>query len=87
MNSKRTVEIFSAGCALCHEVIDVVRKEAGSSCQIIVRDMMDARVLARAEKFDIRSIPAVVIDGKLASCCTGRGVDIQTLKSELGKNP
>jgi glutaredoxin len=87
MNSKRTVEIFSAGCALCHEVIEVAKIEAGSSCQIIVRDMMDARVLARAEKFGIRSIPAVVIDGKLASCCTGRGVDIQTLKSELGKNP
>ena len=85
MDNKRKVEVFSAGCALCHEVIDVVRVEVGSSSQIIVHDMMDARALALAEKFGIRSVPAVVIDGKLASCCTGRGVDIQILKSELRK--
>jgi predicted thioredoxin/glutaredoxin len=79
------VEVFSAGCALCHAVIDAVRLEAGSTSEVVVRDMMDARVLARAEKFGIRSVPAVVIDGKLASCCTPRGVDLQVLKDELRK--
>jgi len=87
MNSKRKVEVFSAGCALCEEVIDVVRREAGSSSQVIVQNMMDARSLARAEEFGIRSVPAVVIDGKLASCCTGRGVDLEILKNELGETP
>jgi glutaredoxin 3 len=87
MDSKRKVEVFSAGCALCEEVIDLVRREAGSSSQVIVNKMTDARILARAEKFGIRSIPAVVIDGKLASCCTGRGVDLEVLKNELGKAP
>jgi hypothetical protein len=85
MLDKRKVEVFSAGSALCHEVIDVVRLQAGSSSEVIVRDMMDARSLVRAEKFGIRSVPAVVIDGKLASCCTGRGVDLEILKNELGK--
>jgi glutaredoxin 3 len=85
MTSKHRVEVFSAGCALCHEVIDVVRREAGSSSEVIVRDMMDARSLAHAEKLGIRSVPAVVIDGKLADCCMGRGVDLQILKNELGK--
>jgi glutaredoxin 3 len=86
MATKRKIEVFSAGCALCHEVIDVVRREAGSSSsEVIVRDMIDARVLARAEKFGIRSVPAVVIDGKLASCCAAGGVDLQVLKDELGK--
>jgi hypothetical protein len=50
MESKRKVEVFSAGCALCEEVIDLVRREAGSSTEVIVRKMIDARVLARAEK-------------------------------------
>jgi glutaredoxin 3 len=85
MSNKRKVEVFSAGCALCHEVIDTVRQEAGSSSEVIVRNMLDARVLARAEKFGIRSVPAVVIDGKLASCCTPRGRDLQVLRNELGK--
>jgi glutaredoxin 3 len=87
MDTKRKVEVFSAGCALCEEVIDVVRREAGSSSEVVVRNMTDARALARAENFGIRSVPAVVIDGKLASCCTGRGVDLEVLKNELGKTP
>ena len=82
--ANRKIEVFSAGCALCYEVIDAVRREAGSSSEVIVRDMLDARVLTRAEKLGIRSVPAVVIDGKLASCCTPRGVDLQVLKNELG---
>ena len=85
MAEKRNIEVFSAGCALCHEVIDVVRREARSTSEVIVRDMMDGRSLARAEKFGIRSVPAVVIDGRVASCCTGRGVDLEVLKNELGK--
>ncbi len=85
MDIKRKVEVFSAGCALCEEVIDELRREAGSSYQVIVNKMTDARVLARAEELGIRSVPAVVIDGKLASCCTGRGVDLQVLENELGK--
>jgi hypothetical protein len=87
MESKRKVEVFSAGCALCEEVIDLVRREAGSSTEVLVRKMIDARVLARAQALGIRSVPAVVIDGKLASCCTPRGVDLQVLKNELGKAP
>ena len=63
MAEKRNIEVFSAGCALCHEVIDVVKREARSTSEVIVRDMMDGRSLARAEKFGIRSVPAVVIDG------------------------
>ena len=85
MAEKRNIEVFSAGCALCHEVIDVVRREARSTSEVIVRDMMDGRSLARAEKFGIRSVPAIVIDGRVASCCTGRGVDLEVLKNELGK--
>ena len=86
MADNRKIEVFSAGCALCHDVIDAVRREAGSSDEIIVRDMTDSRVVERATELGIRSVPAVVIDGKLASCCTERGVDIQVLRAAgLGK--
>lgn len=80
MTNKRRVEVFSAGCALCHTVIDAVNREAGSSCEVIVHKMTDSRVLARAKELGIRSVPAVVIDGKLASYCTGQDV-VQVLKA------
>jgi hypothetical protein len=43
--------------------------------------MHDAEVARRAKDLGIRSVPAVVIDGKLADCCTGRGVDETTLRA------
>ena len=81
MAEKRKIEVFSAGCAVCNEVIEAVKREACPSCEVIELNMMDARVVARAKALGIRSVPAVVIDGKLASCCAGRGVDIEVLKA------
>jgi hypothetical protein len=46
-----------------------------------VLDMHDPQVAGRANGLGIRSLPAVVIDGKLADCCTGRGPDEATLRA------
>ncbi|MDE2330507.1 MAG: thioredoxin family protein [Bradyrhizobium sp.] len=81
MADKRKIEIFSAGCAICQEAIEAVRRAACSSCEVIVHDMKDMQVARRAKDMGIRSVPAAVIDGKLASCCADRGVDIGVLKS------
>jgi hypothetical protein len=78
--AKRKVEVFSAGCATCQEVIEAIRREACPSCEVIVLDMQDAQIARRAKDLGVRSVPAVAIDGKLASCCSGRGVDIQVLR-------
>ena len=77
----RTVEIFSAGCAACTEVTDLVEQAACPSCDIVVLDMHDPAVARRATALGIRSVPAVVIDGVLAACCTGRGPDLATLRA------
>ena len=81
MTEKRKIEIFSAGCAACTEVIEMVRRAACSSCEVTVHDMKDIKVATRAKSLGIRSVPSVVIDGKLADCCSGRGVDEQVLRA------
>ena len=43
--------------------------------------MNDPPVSNRAKSLGIKSVPAVVIDGKLADCCEGRGPDIEILKA------
>ena len=68
--SQRTVEIFSAGCPACKETIELVQKLACSSCSVTVLDMNDPQVAARARSLGIARVPAVVVDGKLAECCT-----------------
>ncbi len=81
MDSKRQVEIFSAGCGCCEETINLVKSIACSSCDITVLDMNRPEIAERAKRLGVRSVPAVVINGELAGCCAGRGPDEQTLRS------
>lgn len=86
MSAKRKIEVFSAGCAVCSKTLKLVRDLACDSCEVSVLDMHDANVAERAESLGIRSVPAVVIDGELADCCSGRGPDEATLrKAGLGQ--
>lgn len=77
----RKIEIFSAGCPACEETVALVNGIACASCNVTVLDMKDPKVESRAKSLGIRSVPAVVIDGKLAGCCAGRGPDEATLKA------
>lgn len=81
MAAKRKIEVFSAGCPACEETVRFVNRTACPSCEVTVLDMKRPDVTNRAKSLGIRSVPAVVIDGKLADCCTGRGPDETTLRS------
>ena len=81
MSNKRILEVFSAGCPTCEETVALVNRVACPSCEVIVLDMKDPAVASRAKSLGIRSVPAVVIDGKLADCCAGRGPDEITLRA------
>ena len=80
MSAKRKVEIFSAGCAVCNDAIEIVKRAACPSCEVIVHDMNDIKVAARAKSLGIRSVPSVIIDGTAAECCSGRGIDEAALR-------
>ncbi len=83
MATKKKIEVFSAGCSTCKDTIDLVKQLAGSSHEVVVHDMHQAEVASQAKRYGVRSVPAVVIDGKLASCCAGRGPDEHVLRSAL----
>ena len=80
---KHRIEIFSAGCATCQSTIEMVKTLAGAEHEVQVRDMQQRDIASQASKYGIRSLPAVVIDGKLASCCAERGPDETTLRAAL----
>ena len=81
MATKRKVEVFSAGCSVCQNAIDIVNRLACDSCEVSVLDMNDLNVAKRARDLGVRSIPAVAIDGRLAACCAGSGVDEEALRA------
>ena len=79
---KRTVEVFSAGCPCCDEAVRVVKNVACESCDVQVLDMRtDQAAQERAKRYGIHRVPAVVVNGQLADCCSSGAVDEAVLRS------
>ena len=78
MNDRRQIEVFIAGCPVCDDAISLVNRIAYPSCEVTT--MRTSEVADRAKALGVRSIPAVVIDGKVADCCQ-KGINEETLKT------
>ncbi len=81
MTMKRKVEVFSAGCPACQTAIELVNRLSCGSCEVTILDMNDIHVAKRVRDIGVRSVPAVAINGQLASCCTGAGVEEWALRA------
>jgi hypothetical protein len=74
MSSTRTVEVFTASCPLCEDVVAQVREIACDSCDVQVVSLQEEAGSHRADEIGVESVPAVAVNGSLAACCQGRGV-------------
>ncbi len=81
MATTRIIEVFSAGCSVCDDTVALINRIACSSCEVLILDMHKSETVEKARRYGIRSVPAVVVDGKLSDCCAGRGPDEQTLRT------
>ncbi len=79
MDGKRKIEIFSAGCPVCLDMVEMIQQLACPSCDVKVLNINQPIVAKKAKKLGIRSVPALLINGKLADCCEGRGPDEKVL--------
>ncbi len=78
MSRKRKVEIFTAGCYLCDEAVNLVKGIACDSCDVSIYNLNNEGQ-DKARAYGIASVPTVVVDGKIADCCRQGKVS----KSEL----
>lgn len=79
--TKRIVEVFSAGCPICDEVVRVVTELACENCDVGVHDMRARAGQLKGREYGINRLPAVVVNGKIADCCGQSAVDIAVLRS------
>lgn len=70
---KRTVEVFTAGCPCCDEAVALVNDLACCCCDVVIHDM-NGDGAARAKELGVKRVPAVAVNGELASCCASGGV-------------
>ena len=59
----------------------MVKELACPSCNITIKDMKNTTIAVKARQLGIRSVPAVVVDGQLADCCSTGGPNAETLKA------
>ena len=63
---RRIIEVFTAGCRLCSETLDLVRKSLGEcGCNVVERRCEGMEWGEEAERYGIRAMPSVVVDGKI----------------------
>ncbi len=78
MSTKRKVEIFTAGCYLCDDVVKLVEGIVCDSCEVSIYNLNNEGQ-DKARAYGIASVPTVVVNGKIADCCRQGTVS----KSEL----
>lgn len=82
--AKRIIEVFTAGCCVCEGAVKEIQALAYPNCEVIIYDLnkkcATGECEVKAKEYGIQSLPAVAIDGKLVSCCSNRGIDIEALK-------
>lgn len=82
---KRIVEVFTAGCPVCAPTVELVKKTACDSCEVIVYDLnkgcdtMECR--EKTEKYGVTKLPAVAVNGNLLDCCQGNSITEENLRS------
>jgi len=85
MTNKRKVEVFTAGCPVCDPTVKTVRELACTSCDVTVHDVHEGcktnECREAANRYNLQTVPAVVVDGKLAPCCNNHGVSAEQLRT------
>ena len=61
------IEIFSANCHLCKEIIDIIEVGKCEGCKRIVYNInnMSNDVKAKMNNYRINAVPTTIIDGKI----------------------
>ncbi len=57
------IEVFSASCPLCHNVVDEIEAGKCAGCRLIVYNLPESLELSR--KYGVRVVPTVIIDGEV----------------------
>ncbi len=80
---KRIVEVFTAGCPVCDETVEMVNSLSCPSCEVTVYDLnkgCETNVCReKAKEYGLKRLPAVVVDGKPVDIFSVRGITKDSL--------
>lgn len=82
---KRSVEVFTAGCPLCEDAVQLVRSVICPSCELKIydlrKDCATHECRDKAERYGVKAVPAVAVNGELLDCCQHGALTVDALKA------
>ncbi len=67
---KHSIEVFTAGCHLCRQTMEIVQKAKCDEYTVTeynIREKCESEIcLQKTKEYGIRAVPTIVIDGKIA---------------------
>ncbi len=83
--TKRRVEVFTAGCPVCEETVNLVKSLACPSCEVQVYDLREGcatnECREKTTRYGITAVPAIAINGVLLDCCRRQPITAGLLKT------
>jgi len=81
----RSVEIFTAGCPVCEDVVNLVNAMACPRCEVQVYDLREGcathECREKATRYGITAVPAVAVNGVVLECCKRGAIDAAALQA------
>lgn len=86
MQTKRKVEVFTAGCPLCQGVVDMVQELSCPNCDITYYNISKNEGLDLVKAYKVSAVPSVAVNGALLDCCRRKPITKKDLKAAgIGK--
>jgi hypothetical protein len=83
--AKRRVEVFTARCPICEEVVRLVTSLACPRCDVHVYDLREGwptnECREKAARYGISALPAIAVDGNLLDCCRRIQIEESALRA------
>jgi hypothetical protein len=84
-SEKRRVEMFTAGCSICEETVNVVKSLACPRCEVRVYDLREGcatnECREKAARYGITAVPAIAVNGVLLDCCRQEPITAELLRA------
>ena len=81
--TKRRVEVFTAGCPICDEAVNLVKSVACPSCDVQIYDLREGCSTNECHEiaswYGVTAVPAIAVDGVLLDCCRRSPVTASSL--------
>ena len=83
MTELRKVEVFTAGCSLCDDAVQMVFLQIldNTTCSVAILHMKGKATQKKARQYGVTRVPAIAVNGTLAPSCQGGAIDSDMLRS------